>query len=108
MTKHQKDALKKELVDRLSREPEVRRIVIFGSFLDSAEPYDMDVAVFQDSPEAYPPLAMKYRRITSPLAHKISLDTFSLRSGMSSDPSPREAERGQAVDERSDEGRVGL
>ncbi len=101
MTKHQKEALKKELVDRLSREPEVRRIVIFGSFLDSAEPRDMDVAVFQDSPEAYLPLAMKYRRITSPLAHKISLDIFPLRSGVSSDPFLREVECGETVYERA-------
>ena len=101
MTKRQKEAWKKELVNRLSREPEVRRIVIFGSFLDSAEPRDMDVAVFQDSPQAYLPLAMKYRRITSPLAHKISLDIFPLRSGVSSDPFLREVELGETVYERA-------
>ena len=93
--------MKKELVDRLSSEPEVRRIVIFGSFLDSAEPRDMDVAVFQDSLEAYLPLATKYRRITTPLARKISLDIFPLRSGVYSDPFLREVERGETVYERA-------
>ncbi|MDP6088333.1 MAG: hypothetical protein QGF68_20150 [Nitrospinota bacterium] len=61
----------------------------------------MDVAVFQDSQEAYLLLAMKYRRITSPLAHKIPLDIFPLRSGVSSDSFLREVERGETVYERA-------
>jgi hypothetical protein len=50
---HQKDSLKRELVSCLEGEKEIRRIVIFGSFVKSSEPRDIDVAIFQDSSEKY-------------------------------------------------------
>ena len=52
------------MVGSLKTEREVCRIVVFGSFVNSDNPHDMDVAVFQDSDEKYLPLAMKYRRKT--------------------------------------------
>jgi len=35
--------------------PEVRRVVVFGSFVTSDDPQDLDIAVFQDSDESYYP-----------------------------------------------------
>jgi len=59
LTEKQKDELKKELVACLSSDDEVKKIVIFGSFVKSSDPLDLDVAVFQESNETYLPLALK-------------------------------------------------
>jgi len=79
-TQSQKDLLKKQLVSCLQGEKEIRRIVIFGSFLKSPDPHDIDVAVFQDSGEKYLPLAMKYRKKTRQIAHIIPLDIIPLKT----------------------------
>lgn len=88
------------LVSLLTNEPEVRRIVIFGSFLTSANPHDMDVAVFQDSNEKYLPLAMKYRKKTRPIAEKIALDIFPLKSDVGESFFMDEISKGRVVYER--------
>jgi predicted nucleotidyltransferase len=62
-------------------EPEVRKVVVFGSFVTADNPNDLDIAVFQDSNESYLPLAMKYRRKTRLLARKIPLDILPLKVG---------------------------
>jgi hypothetical protein len=96
----QKEALKQELVSCLSDDREIQRIVVFGSFLTSAVPADMDVAVFQNSDEPYIPLAMKYRRQTRIVARSIPLDIIPIRSGASSSQFLKEIESGETVYER--------
>ena len=63
-TSKQKDELKRKLVSCLRPDNEIVKIVIFGSFVNSDNPHDIDVAIFQDSSEDYLPLAMKYRKGT--------------------------------------------
>ena len=96
----QKELLKKELVSCLAGDPEIRRIVVFGSFLTSSVPADMDVAVFQNSKESYLPLAMKYRRQTRSVARRIPLDIIPLRYGVSGSSFLKEIESGEIVYER--------
>jgi predicted nucleotidyltransferase len=79
-TDQDKLRIKQEVVDRLKGEPEVRKVVIFGSFATNPEPHDIDVAIFQDSDEAYLPLALKYRKLLRPVAKQIPLDVLPLRS----------------------------
>ena len=95
-----KEALKREIVAHLSELPEVRRIVIFGSFLTSKDPHDVDIAVFQDSDESYYPLAMRYRRKLRTVAAKIPLDVVPLRPNPDQAPFMREIERGEVLYER--------
>ena len=76
-----KNELKREIARRIGQAREVRRIVVFGSFLGSETPGDMDIAVFQDSTEAYLPLALKYRRMAKTVAARIPLDIIPLRPG---------------------------
>ena len=83
LSHQEKESIKKELVARLKGEPEVHKIVVFGSFVTAENPHDLDVAIFQDSNEPYLPLAMKYRRITRLLAHRIPLDILPLKVGAS-------------------------
>lgn len=73
-TTSEKLRIQNELADCFRRQPEVRKVVIFGSFLTSSTPHDLDLAVFQDSQEEYLPLALRYRRLTRPIAQQIPLD----------------------------------
>ena len=100
VTEQQKEVLKQRLVDSLKTEKEVCRIVIFGSFLDSSEPHDIDVAVFQDSDEKYLPLALKYRRKTRDIACRIPLDILPLKAGVQGEVFMDEIETGETIYER--------
>ncbi len=99
-TEQQKRALKQKLVSLLESEREVCRIVIFGSFLSSNDPQDIDVAIFQDSDEKYLPLAMKYRRKTRDIARRIPLDILPLKAGVQGEVFIDEIERGEIIYER--------
>jgi len=99
-TEQQKQLLKQQLVNALKTEREVYRIVIFGSFLSSSEPNDMDVAIFQDSDEKYLPLAMKYRKKTRDITRIIPLDIIPVRKDASSGFLMDEIEQGEIIYER--------
>ena len=99
-TEQQKRALKQKLVSLLESEREVCRIVIFGSFLSSNDPQDIDIAIFQDSDEKYLPLAMKYRRKTRDIARRIPLDILPLKAGVQGEVFIDEIERGEIIYER--------
>lgn len=91
------------LVGSLKTEKEVCRIVVFGSFVNSEDPHDIDVAVFQDSDEKYLPLAMKYRKKTRDIARVIPMDILPLKAGVQSGIFMDEIERGEVIYERADE-----
>lgn len=96
----EKRSLKQALVECLQTEQEVRKIVVFGSFLYSDNPQDIDVAVFQDGAEGYLPLALKYRRKARAIARRIPLDILPLKVGAQRDPFLPEVERGEVIYER--------
>lgn len=100
LTVQQKEQLKQRLVDCLKDEPEVRKIVVFGSFLRAVEPHDIDVAVFQDSDEKYLPLALRYRRKTRPISQIIPLDILPLRAGSATGVFMDEIARGETIYEK--------
>ena len=99
-TPQQKEKIKRDLAACLSRETEVRKVVVFGSFLTSVTPNDLDVAVFQDSDEPYLPLAMKYRRLLRPIADLIPLDVIPVRPSGACGEFLAEIEKGEVVYER--------
>jgi predicted nucleotidyltransferase len=100
LSTEEKRLLARRLVDALSGEREVSRIVVFGSFLYSDDPHDVDIAVFQDSDEKYLPLALKYRRKTREIARTIPLDIIPLKMGVKDGPFLDEIEQGEVVYER--------
>jgi uncharacterized protein len=74
-----KESIKRDLAACLGGEKEVRKVVVFGSFLKLPEPHDIDIAVFQDSQDSYLPLALKYRKLTRSISSRIPLDIIPLR-----------------------------
>lgn len=100
VTLQQKADLKRKLVSCLKADKEIVKIVIFGSFVNSDNPHDIDVAVFQDSSEGYLPLAMKYRMRTEAIANIIPLDILPLKSQIKTDPFLAEIAKGEVIYER--------
>ncbi len=101
-TDEQKQLLKQRLVDSLRTESEICRIVIFGSFVNSDNPHDLDIAVFQDSDYKYLPLAMKYRRKTREISRIIPIDIIPLKAGVKDGFFMDEINSGEVVYERAD------
>lgn len=94
-----KNDLMREVARCLGQASEIRKIVVFGSFLHSESPNDMDVAIFQDTDEPYLPLALKYRRMAQPVSNSIPLDIVPVRPGASG-PMMEEIGKGEVIYER--------
>jgi predicted nucleotidyltransferase len=69
-----KYALSQDLVSALSTDDQVEKIIIFGSFIQSSSPNDMDVAVFCDSRDDYLTLALALRKKLRKLSRIIPID----------------------------------
>ncbi len=100
VTLNEKQELKNQLVACLKRDKDIRKVVIFGSFVTSDEPCDMDVAVFQESREGYLKLSMKYRKLTRPVSNKIPIDIFPIRADAGNASILTEIDNGEVVYER--------
>lgn len=100
MNSEKKDKLKEEIIKKLKSEKEIRKIVIFGSFLNSTEPHDIDVAVFQDSDDNYLTLALKYRKLIREITRKIQVDIIPIRANVSEGSFLSEIESGELIYER--------
>jgi uncharacterized protein len=83
MTEKEKNHIKYQLKEALSKENEISKIIIFGSFLKTNEPNDIDVAVFQNSKELYLKLSMKYRKLTREIAKILPVDIIPLKANSS-------------------------
>lgn len=100
LTNSEKEAIKRSIVATLSKEREVTRVVVFGSFVQAANPHDLDVAVFQDSTESYYSLALRYRRDLRSIAKQLPLDVIPLRTAPIDDPFLAEIVKGETIYER--------
>jgi len=100
MSEEQKNEIKLELVRCLREEPEITRLVVFGSFISSTEPNDLDLAIFQNSGDDYLSLALKYRRRIRPVTRKIPIDVLPIRPNAPPVPFLREIEKGEVIYER--------
>jgi len=99
LTALERSELKIRMVACLAPAPEVRKIVVFGSFLTADAPNDMDVAVFLDRNEPYLPLAIKYREMATPVSARIPLDIIPVRPNASG-AFLEEINRGEVIYER--------
>lgn len=79
MTEKEKYDIILKIKDRFSKEKEVSKVIIFGSFLKKENPNDIDIAVFQDSKEVYLKLSLKYRKLIRDIAKQIPLDIIPIK-----------------------------
>ena len=88
------------LIESLKPEKEINKIIVFGSFLESENPNDIDVAILQDSEEPYLSLAMKYRRLTRKIAKTIPIDIIPLKLTNPANSFLSEIEAGEIIYEK--------
>ncbi len=81
MTVNEKETIKKNIADAIKVNSEVKKIILFGSFLHSDSPNDLDIAIFENSAEDYITLATKYRRQLRGVVKKTPLDIIPLKDG---------------------------
>ncbi len=75
----QKEHLKNQIREKLCHEPEIQKIVLFGSFIDSNNPNDIDIAIFQNSNEKYLSLSLKYRKLVREISKILPIDIIPLK-----------------------------
>ncbi len=100
MNKEIKDHIIRVLLKNISSQKEVNKIIIFGSFVNSMEPRDIDIAVFLDSDEPYLSLAMKYRKLTREISKILPLDIIPIRREASKISFFDEIEKGEMIYEK--------
>ena len=100
MTTENKKEIKRKIINGLSAQKEIKKVILFGSFISSDSPNDVDIAIFQDSDENYISLALKYRKILRAISKEIPLDVFPLKVGGSTSAFLEEIESGEVVYER--------
>ncbi len=59
--------------------PEIDKVIIFGSFFESNNPNDIDVAIVQETDSNFLALSLKYRKALRDLSKKIALDIVPLK-----------------------------
>ncbi len=99
-TDKKKLQIKKAILNSLKQEKEINKIFIFGSFLESETPNDIDIAIYQDSQEPYLNLAMKYRRLTRAIARTIPVEIIPIKSNASDNSFLSEIEAGELIYEK--------
>ncbi len=99
ISKNRKEFIKEQIRNTLCHEKEIQKIVLFGSFLSSDNPNDIDVAVFQNSDENYLPLALKYRKLVREITKILPVDVIPLKAAAKGG-FLREIEAGETIYEK--------
>ena len=89
--------LKDEIINSLKQEGEIEKIIIFGSFLKTDYPNDVDIAVVQNSTHNYLELALKYRKLLRNVSKEIALDIIPILSKSESSFFRNEIENGETI-----------
>lgn len=74
-----KEEIKRQIKNILSKEQEIQKIIVFGSFINSEAPNDIDIAVFQSSDQHYLALSMKYRKLIREIIDNIPYDVIPIQ-----------------------------
>jgi len=100
LSPNEKENIKKKIVEKLGHRKEIDKIIIFGSFVNSENPKDIDLAIFQNSDETYLSLSLKYRKAIREISKSIPVDVFPIISQRSNDFVLNEIESGEVIYER--------
>jgi len=66
--------------DKLSQFSEVNKVILFGSFIKSNNPNDIDIAIVQNSNDNFLTLSLKYRKVLRELSKTIPLDIVPIKA----------------------------
>ncbi|MDC0932701.1 nucleotidyltransferase domain-containing protein [Arcobacteraceae bacterium] len=66
--------------DKLSQFSEINKIILFGSFIKTNNPNDIDIAIVQNSNDNFLTLSLKYRKVLRELSKNIPLDIVPIKT----------------------------
>ncbi len=99
LTDNKKLSFINTITEKLSRFSEVNKIILFGSFVKSNNPNDIDIAIIQNSNDNFLTLSLKYRKVLRDLSKIIPLDIIPIKQN-SNGVFLEEINKGQIVYER--------
>jgi predicted nucleotidyltransferase len=102
MTQDTKNRIKNRVLEQLSSDKAIKKIVVFGSFITSEEPEDIDLAIFSDSDRDYLSLAMEYRKKLREIARQISVDVIPVKIPYEEVSFMKEINSGEVIYEKRD------
>ena len=85
--------------EKLSQFSEVNKVILFGSFVKSDSPNDIDIAIVQNSNDSFLTLSLKYRKVLRDLSKIIPLDIVPIKQNADG-VFLEEINKGQVVYER--------
>ena len=78
-----KDSVIEKITNKIKSLNEVKKVIVFGSFLKKENPNDLDLAIFEDSNKDYLTLSLKYRKLLRDENKVIPLDILPIKSNAS-------------------------
>ncbi len=96
----QKSQIKQAIVDAIKDEAGIHKIIIFGSFLFSDMPGDVDVAVLGAFTHGYLETATKLRKKVRHIAKILPVDIVPVREDISDNTFVQEIQKGEVIYER--------
>lgn len=100
LDKERKASIKRKITEIIRENEEVHKIVIFGSFNDSPDPNDIDIAVFENARTDYLTLALKYRKQLREISREISIDVIPVGIDVTENSFISELSKGEVIYER--------
>ena len=95
-----KNKIRQFLVDAMKDDPEIREIIVFGSFLHSDNPGDIDVAVRGTFHKGYLETAIRLRKKVHHIAKILPVDIIPIQEDAPQNPFMQEIRKGEVIYER--------
>jgi predicted nucleotidyltransferase len=99
-TEQTKNQIKQAIVNAIKGETSVHKIIIFGSFLHSETPADIDVAVFGHFAQGYLETAIQLRKKVRHIAKILPVDIVPILEEMPGNSFVQEVSQGEVIYER--------
>lgn len=99
VTNNKKQNFINVIKEKLSQFSEVNKVILFGSFVNSNNPNDIDIAIIQNSDDNFLTLSLKYRKVLRELSKTIPLDIVPIKDN-SDGVFLEEINKGQVVYEK--------
>lgn len=95
-----KNQIKQAVVDAIKDEKDIQKIIVFGSFLSSETPGDIDVAVLGEFPNGYLEAATRLRKKVRHIAKILPVDIVPILEDAPQNEFVQEIQKGEVVYEK--------
>lgn len=100
MTNLIRDKIKSDIISILSVQQDIEKIVLFGSFLSTDSPNDIDIAIYSNSNNDYLTLALKYRKLLRDVSKVLPIDVIPVKNNKGISFFDNEINKGEIIYEK--------